>query len=102
MTGTRIWVGGLARRGESGYETFFKDKESERFVLTKNNAYWARVLVAGMIAERMKRARGKKREHLRKTGLWLLPKGTRCYNGHPLQRGLHPYDCIKCTREKGS
>lgn len=96
MIGTRIWVEGLRKRGEEGYETFFKDPRTERFSLTKTNAYWARVLVAGMIAERMKKTRGEKREYLRRTGLWLLPKEARCYNGHLLSKDIHPHDCPKC------
>lgn len=96
MTGTRIWVEGLKKRGEEGYETFFKDKETDRFRLTKTNAYWSRVLVAEMIAGRFKRARGRERERLRKVGLWLLPKEARCYNGHLLPKDTHPHDCPKC------
>jgi len=99
MISTGPFVKRLDEEGLSGYDTFFRDKDSDRLRLSNVNGYWARILVSSIIVEKMKRTRGKKREHLRKIGMWLLPRESRCYNYHLLPKNTSPWECRRCNPE---
>jgi len=81
------------RRIDSKIAGFAEVMTEEWDTLSRNNQYWARVLVASVIAEKYIDSH---RGSLRQIGRHWLPKKNRCYNGHLLPKGLQPYDCPKC------